>query len=81
MSVDIGNIDSHKEGIILIEMVNRIIVTARKHTEKHGAFVKRAPNIKYLYLSKDYLKTVQDFRITYKSMTFHTVCLIVSLDL
>ena len=80
MSVDIGNIDSHKEGIILIEMVNRIIDTARKHTEKHGAFVKRAPNIKY-YLSKDYLKTVQDFRITYKSMTFHTVCLIVSLDL
>jgi hypothetical protein len=77
MSVDIGNIDSHKEGI---EMVNRIIVTARKHTEKHGAFVKRAPNIKY-YLSNDYLKTVQDFRITYKSMTFHTVCLIVSLDL
>ena len=65
MSVDIGNIDSHKEGIILIEMVNRIIVTARKHTEKHGAFVKRAPNIKYLYLSKDYLKTVQDFRIMY----------------
>ena len=42
MSVDIGNIDSHKEGIILIEMVNRIIVTARNHTEKHGAFVKRA---------------------------------------
>ena len=80
MSVDIGNIDSHKEGIILIEMVNRIIVTARKNTEKHGAFVRRAPNIKY-YLSKDYLKTVQDFRITYKSMTFHTVCLIVSLDL
>lgn len=75
MSVDIGNIDSHEEGIILFEMVNRTIVTARKHTEKHGAFVKRAPNIKY-YLSKDYLKTVQDFR-----MTFHTVCLIVSLDL
>ena len=62
-------------------MVDRIIVTARKHTEKHRAFVKRAPNIKY-YLSKDYLKKqFQDFRITYKIMTFHRVSLIVSLDL
>ena len=51
MSVDIGNIDFHKEGIILIEMVNRIIVTERKHTEKHGAFIKRAPNIKYCSFS------------------------------
>ena len=61
-------------------MVDRIIVTARKHTEKTEHLLNQHVNIKY-YLSKDYLKTVQDFRITYKSMTFHTVCLIVSLDL
>ena len=52
MSVDIGNIDSHKEGIILIEMVNRIIVTARKHTEKHGAFVKRFTKYQILSLKR-----------------------------
>ena len=62
-------------------MVVRIIVTARKHTEKTEHLLNQHVNIKY-YLSKDYLKKqFQDFRITYKIMTFHTVSLIVSLDL
>ena len=46
-------------------MVVRIIVTARKHTEKTEHLLNQHVNIKY-YLSKDYLKKqFQDFRIMY----------------